>query len=421
MGPRYTHRDYDRFRDDQWLDARGSPLTNAATVTKRLRRADFGRLEIELTVDDPKAYTTPWTVKLEQAIVLDTEMLDAACWENEKDIPHLLNAKQCRTPVTSGADMSKTMTLALVAVGSVVTAAAALAQTARPLPSAGQLKAGQTLKECRNCPELVVLPSGSFMMGSPADEPERRENERHHRVTIARPLRSGRPKSHGISGRHASATAGATALASRTRCGPMRDGTPNKAFVDWGRGTRPVVGVSWFDAQTFVGWLNWKTGEDDAYRLPSEAEWEYAARAGTTTAYPWGAKLDHNYGNFGIPGPGLGGKPKGAIMGRPDGPCRVVPGERVRSPRHARQRVRVGRGLLRGRPGARTDRRVGQQGGQLRQSRLSRWYVSEQSVHAAFGETRRAVPFDAARPELSRIPHCEDTRLRGSAITLKSV
>ena len=89
------------------------------------------------------------------------------------------------------------------------------------------------------------------------------------------------------------------------------DGTPNKAYVDYGRGSRPVVGVSWYDAQNFVGWLNWKTGSDDAYRLPSDAEWEYAKRAGTTTAFPWGTKIDHNYGNFGIAGPGLGGKAEG--------------------------------------------------------------------------------------------------------------
>ena len=89
------------------------------------------------------------------------------------------------------------------------------------------------------------------------------------------------------------------------------DGRPNANYLDWGRGTRPVVGVNWFDAQNFVGWLNSKTGLDDAYRLPSEAEWEYAARAGTTTPYPWGSKLDHNYGNFGGPGPGLGGKAEG--------------------------------------------------------------------------------------------------------------
>lgn len=81
------------FRDDQWLDATGSPLTNAARVTERFRRPDYGHLQIEITVDDPKAYTRSWTVMVEQAVVLDTEMLDAVCWENEKDIPHLLNAK----------------------------------------------------------------------------------------------------------------------------------------------------------------------------------------------------------------------------------------------------------------------------------------------------------------------------------------
>ena len=80
------------FRDDQWLDAAGSPLTNAARVTERFRRPDFGRLQIEITVDDPKAYTRPWTVSVNLAAVVDTEMLDAACLENEKDVPHLINA-----------------------------------------------------------------------------------------------------------------------------------------------------------------------------------------------------------------------------------------------------------------------------------------------------------------------------------------
>jgi hypothetical protein len=81
------------FRDDQWLDGAGSPLTNAAKVTERFRRPDYGRLQIEITVDDPKAYTRPWTVNVVLTAVPDTEMLDAQCLENEKDVPHLLQAK----------------------------------------------------------------------------------------------------------------------------------------------------------------------------------------------------------------------------------------------------------------------------------------------------------------------------------------
>jgi hypothetical protein len=76
------------FRDDLWLDSQGSPLTSAAKVTERLRRPSFGKLEIEITVDDPKVYTAPWTVKLTQPIVLDTELLDYICAENEKDTRH---------------------------------------------------------------------------------------------------------------------------------------------------------------------------------------------------------------------------------------------------------------------------------------------------------------------------------------------
>jgi hypothetical protein len=81
------------FRDDQWLDAAGSPLTNAAKVVERFRRPDYGHLTIEVTVDDPKAYTRPWTTTIRLLAVPDTEMLDAQCLENEKDVPHLLLAK----------------------------------------------------------------------------------------------------------------------------------------------------------------------------------------------------------------------------------------------------------------------------------------------------------------------------------------
>jgi hypothetical protein len=74
------------FRDDLWLDMRGSPLTEAARVTERFKRGDYGTLEIEVTVDDPKAYTRPWTVTLQQAVVLDTDLIEEICMENEQDM-----------------------------------------------------------------------------------------------------------------------------------------------------------------------------------------------------------------------------------------------------------------------------------------------------------------------------------------------
>jgi len=77
------------FRDGMWLDATGNPMTDAAKITERFRRPNFGNLEIEITVDDPKAYTKPWTVKLTQSIKLDTDLLDFGCTDNEKDVPHL--------------------------------------------------------------------------------------------------------------------------------------------------------------------------------------------------------------------------------------------------------------------------------------------------------------------------------------------
>lgn len=77
------------FKDDLWLDAAGNPLTNAAKMTERIRRPNYGSLEVEITIDDPTSYTAPWTVKLNQPLVLDSELLDYYCLENEKDYLHM--------------------------------------------------------------------------------------------------------------------------------------------------------------------------------------------------------------------------------------------------------------------------------------------------------------------------------------------
>ena len=72
------------FRDDLWLDLGGSPLTEAARLTERIRRPNYGTLELEITVNDPKAYTRPWTVRLTHTLMVDTELIDEICLENEK-------------------------------------------------------------------------------------------------------------------------------------------------------------------------------------------------------------------------------------------------------------------------------------------------------------------------------------------------
>ena len=78
------------FNDGQWLDVRGSPMTDAAKVTERFRRPNYGSLEIEITVDDPKAYTKPWTVKVNQRIMPDTELIEFIC--EDRDATHYVGA-----------------------------------------------------------------------------------------------------------------------------------------------------------------------------------------------------------------------------------------------------------------------------------------------------------------------------------------
>ncbi len=77
------------FRDDLWLDSNGNPLTETGKVTERISRPNFGTLQVEMTIEDPKAYTAPFTVRLKQPLVLDSELLDYYCLENEKDAFHM--------------------------------------------------------------------------------------------------------------------------------------------------------------------------------------------------------------------------------------------------------------------------------------------------------------------------------------------
>ena len=76
------------FKEDGWLDFRGAVFTGSAKITERFRRPNYGHLELEITVDDAKAYTKPWTVKIIQTILLDTDLFEFFCSENEKDVQH---------------------------------------------------------------------------------------------------------------------------------------------------------------------------------------------------------------------------------------------------------------------------------------------------------------------------------------------
>jgi len=78
------------FRDDVWLDVEGSPLTNSGKMTERFQRMNYGNLEIDVTVEDPHVYTKPWTVKIKQRLMPDTELIEFVCNENDRSGPHLV-------------------------------------------------------------------------------------------------------------------------------------------------------------------------------------------------------------------------------------------------------------------------------------------------------------------------------------------
>ena len=145
------------------------------------------------------------------------------------------------------------------------------------------LKPLDSFRECSSskyCPEMIVIPAGSFIMGSPASEIGRQPDEGpQHRVTITRPF--------------AASKFDLTfdqwdACVAYGACEAVSDAA-------WGRGERPVIFVTWDGAQQYLAWLSKITGK--RYRLLTELEYEYATRAGVLTAFPWGDEIGRNRAN----------------------------------------------------------------------------------------------------------------------------
>jgi formylglycine-generating enzyme required for sulfatase activity len=143
------------------------------------------------------------------------------------------------------------------------------------------LKPLASFRECaKDCPEMIVIPADSFMMGSPATEKGRYTSEDpQHPVTIARPFAVSKFD---------------VTFADWDACVSVR-GCPQVSDSGFGRGSKPVINVNWDEAQQYVAWFSKMTGK--TYRLLTEAEWEYAARAGTTTAYFWGDEIGKGNAN----------------------------------------------------------------------------------------------------------------------------
>jgi len=177
-----------------------------------------------------------------------------------------------------------TATIALV-LAFAVAVGAAEARGDSTLPTSTEPVSGIT---------FVRLPAGEFWMGSPEDEPDREAQEVRHRVRISRPFEIGRTEVTQVQWLRVMGTSPSRS----SECGP----------------DCPVEQVSWNDVQRFLARLGELAGE--SFRLPTEAEWEYACRAGTTSAFATGATLGRDQANFDerVPVPG---EPAGAPYGAP--------------------------------------------------------------------------------------------------------
>ncbi len=173
--------------------------------------------------------------------------------------------------------------IALICLVALTPAAAARDRQQPAAESAGS----HNFRDCPTCPEMVTIPTGEFLMGSPESERGRGKDEGpQHKVAFAKPFAAGKFE---------------VTFAEWDACVAEGGCTEKPSDEGWGRARHPVINVSWHDATQFVAWLSKKTGKP--YRLLSEAEWEYAARGQTkatdpSTPFSTGATINYQKANY---------------------------------------------------------------------------------------------------------------------------
>ena len=266
------------------LDGQGRNSPFAAALIKQLEapRDDLVTLLTRVrkdVIDATGGRQVPW----------DASSLTAPIMLGDPGTPTSTSAPPAATP----APLEESIATSSTASGS--TPAAAVGQARGECLKAGSvrvgtgktcLEAGEVFNECGDsdwCPRMVVIAPGSFLMGASSGQPDERPV---HKVTIRKAFAVGETELTFAQWDACVADGGCS--------GELSSGDEG-----WGRGNQPAVGIAWAGVKTYLDWLNKKLGlaGDQGYRLLSEAEWEYAARAGSTTAYSWGDKIGRDLAN----------------------------------------------------------------------------------------------------------------------------